>query len=286
MKIWAAWFQGRSVAPESVKRILHLWEAFNPDHELHVIEQSEADAILQKLGIRQDRISPQITSDLVRLWLLNEHGGTWVDATVLPSAPLDTWLPALREPAGLFAFASTGDPNHLLQTWFISASPGNVLIEMFLMEFSRYFGRRRLFPTWKRALRHGALKDYHRFRQKIAERDTLWFVDPEGGFDNAFYPYAVINYTLASLLNRDPALAAIWQKVPHRSAAVPQLIGSLAGDPETPDATFLRHAAEISGLCPVHKLNYRDRRFSALADIVMERNGLRPFTGSTASRAG
>ena len=274
MKIWAAWLQGREAAPPNVRAILSLWERLHPAHDLHVVTQVEADAILQRLAIRQDKISPQVTTNLVRLALLQEHGGTWVDATLLPTKRLDDWLGPLREPAGVFAFSSSGDPNLVLQNWFISADVGNPLIRRLLEVYSDYFQVQRRFPTWKRAVRHGAVLDLMRFKRKVAERDTLWFADPDGGRGSAFYPYAAFNYNLAWLLTTDPDVKANWERVPHRTAMLPHLIGRLAGDADMTDEAFLRHATGLLDVSPVHKLNYRDGRFKRLIAIAADRLGV------------
>lgn len=293
MTIWTAWFQGRDAAPASVRAIFDLWERMNPDREVRVLTQADADAILARHGIRQPNLAPQITADLVRLILLAEEGGTWVDATLLPTRPLSDWLGDLQAPAGLFSFASSGDPNLVFQCWFISAEAGNPLIVRLAEDLADYFRTRRRYPNWKRALGHGAIPQFVEYRKRMAARDTLWFVDPEGGRANPFYPYAVINYSLARILDTEPEMRAIWDRVPFRTAFAPCAIHQLAEDRNNSDAMFLRHAADLLPLAPVHKLNHRDPRFADLVAIagracpaVRCGDHRTPLTGSTACRAG
>lgn len=270
MMIYTAWFQGRDKAPDFVRRVFDLWEAFNPECRLHVVEQAEADAILAEHGISQPRITAQITSDLVRKVLLARTGGVWVDATLLPTRPLAEWLTPELKQAGFFAFRSPGDPNLTLQTWFLYAAPDHPLITAWRDLFVDYLRTPRLYPTWRRALIERRLWAYWTYCRKWAARDTLWFVDPAGGRKSVFYPYAVTFYNFAWMVRSDPDLAAIWDRVPKRWADLPHLIGAMSRDRETPEAAFFQSAEEVLALLPVHKLNSRDGRFAALAAWVAQ----------------
>lgn len=211
--IWTAWFQGRNEAPRHIRRIFDLWEELNPDWRLAVIEEQAASAILRFLGIPQD-YAPQMKADIIRLFLLREFGGVWADATLLPVMPLSEWVCEKLAPAGFFAFRSTGDPNLVLQFWFLAANPGNSLVGKWADLQFDYCRTQRRWPSMKRALYHRALIDYLAHRRRTKSRDTLWFVTPGQGRDNKFHPYSVVNYNLAFLLQADAAAAEVWSNVP------------------------------------------------------------------------
>lgn len=272
--IWAAWLQGRENAPIHVQRILRLWEELNPDYTVNIIDTSDTQKILARFNINQPRITPQVTTDIARSVLLKEQGGVWVDATLLPTAPLSTWLPPLINPAGFFAFRSSGDPNLVLQNWFLASEMGNPLISKWCDFFVEYFQSTRYWPSWKRAAYHAKPLDYIKFRYNINNRNTLWFADPKQGRNCSFYPYAIHNYNLAYLLNNHPELQNIWNQVPSRWACLPQFIGSEAADRETPTKSFIHAMTDILPLSPVHKLNHRDTRFNQLISIVREQHQL------------
>ena len=61
-------------------------------------------------------------SDILRCHLLAEHGGTWVDATVMLSGPMPVDIAA----SPFFAFTRPSDPM-LLASWFIRSSAGHPL---------------------------------------------------------------------------------------------------------------------------------------------------------------
>jgi 2-polyprenyl-3-methyl-5-hydroxy-6-metoxy-1,4-benzoquinol methylase len=62
-------------------------------------------------------------SDILRLHLLAEHGGTWIDATVMLSSP----RPKVLEGLPFFAFTRPEDP-FLLSSWYLQCQPGDQLM--------------------------------------------------------------------------------------------------------------------------------------------------------------
>ena len=275
MKIWAAWLQGRSVAPEFVQKNLSLWEALHPNDTFHVVEQAECDRIIRDLGITNPRLTPQVQTDIVRTWLLATEGGVWVDSTLLPTQRLQDWLTDDLMAQGFFAFRSLGDPNLVLQNWFLASAPRNPLATNWLDNYIDYLRQNRIYPTWKRALWHRKWLQYQSYRRAMRSRDTLWTVEPGRGRDCPFIPYAAHNYNFALALKQNAELAAVWDKVPCRSAHIPQLLATLASDPETMDISLHSALPELLALAPVHKLNHRDPRFTRFAETVAEQFSFR-----------
>lgn len=69
---------------------------------------------------------PEACSDRLRIALLAQHGGVWVDATTYCLRPLDDWLFDVLGP-GFFAFDRPG-PDRLISSWFLAAEPNNYII--------------------------------------------------------------------------------------------------------------------------------------------------------------
>ncbi len=253
-----------------------MWGELNPDYDLRLIEESEAAALLARLGVAQRRITPQVKADLLRSQMLKEHGGVWVDATLLPSKPLSAWLEGDLMQAGFFAFRSHGDPDLVLQNWFLSAEPGNPLMAAWTDLYTDYFRSARFYPSWKRALAGQKPMEYLRYSQARRRGDMRWFVEPDRGRDCPYYPYAVHNYNLAYLLRTNSEVRAIWDRVPKKWSALPLMIGGLARDEATPLPAFLSAASELLGHAPVHKLNNRDVRFDELVSCARTTAGLPP----------
>lgn len=272
MKIWSAWLQGRKNAPEHVQKIFSLWEKLNPEFTLEVLEEDQADEIIIKLGIKQTKISPQVKTNLIRTYLLNEHGGIWVDSTLLPTRPIQSWLFPNLFNEGFFAFRSSGAPELVLQNWFICSEKKHPITQGWLNTYVDYFQSPRYFPTWKRAIFHRKLFDFLKYKIAVSKSDYMYFVDPERGRKCSFYPYAAHNYNLNHLLNTRKDLSSIWKRVPIKYNTLPSMIGEWSKDPDTPVEDFIALSLESLQLSPVHKLNHRDTRFNQLIDRAIDSN--------------
>ena len=128
--IWMLWLQGFTNAPELVKACVQSWCRLNPDHVVHLLDTQSLQKFIPAADLARifaTEKQPEAISNEIRLELLARHGGVWVDATTICARPLDDWLPA-HAPLGFFGFARPG-PDRMLSTWFLAASPANLIIE-------------------------------------------------------------------------------------------------------------------------------------------------------------
>lgn len=127
--IWACWFQGREAAPPLVRKCLDSWERKNPEWEFRCLDARTVERfvpIRDLIDLDNRTITAASLSDIVRISLLHEFGGVWVDATLFCNRPLDDWLPDVMQ-EGFFAFADPV-PTRPLSSWFLSAEPDNRLV--------------------------------------------------------------------------------------------------------------------------------------------------------------
>jgi hypothetical protein len=80
----------------------------------------------QCIDLNRQSLTAASLSDILRILLLREFGGVWIDATLYCNRPLDEWLSGVMS-EGFFAFAAPG-PDRLLSSWFLSAAADNYLI--------------------------------------------------------------------------------------------------------------------------------------------------------------
>ena len=266
MQVWTAWLQGRKNAPSHVRKIFDLWQTLNPKAKLVVLEEAEIQEILRDIGVTDNKLSPQVKTDIARTYLLANEGGVWVDSTLLPTRPLDSWLNAELKAEGFFAFRSSGHPALVLQNWFLYSEQNHPLTRAWLELYCDYFRSKRFLAGSRRIFLSPHILDVFRHRWAIKRRDFEFFVDPKRGRSCRMYPYAIHNYCLFYLLRRDHTLARIWESVPKHYHAQPSVIGYFAGDTETCDEVFLELALELIAHAPVHKLNHREKRFVSLID--------------------
>lgn len=124
--IWQFWAQGFEAAPAIVRRCLETVSQCAAAPVTLLSERTMADHADLPGWLMDKRASIGWTafSDVLRLALLSRHGGTWIDATCLQTAP----MPPEIESEPLFVFRRDSNPM-ILSSWFIRAVPGHSFIE-------------------------------------------------------------------------------------------------------------------------------------------------------------
>jgi hypothetical protein len=141
--IWTCWFQGRNTAPPLVKKCLSSWERNNPGWEFRCLDAASIERYVplrQYIDLDRQSLRAAALSDIVRILLLREFAGVWVDATLLCNRPLDEWLPGVMD-EGFFAFAAPA-PDRPLSSWFLSAGSDNYLVSTWCRRTIEYWSKR------------------------------------------------------------------------------------------------------------------------------------------------
>jgi hypothetical protein len=147
--IWACWFQGRENAPPLVERCLGTWERSNPDWEVRCLDATSVSQyvdLARYVDVKRRPIPPAALSDIVRIMLLREFGGVWVDATLYCNRPLNDWLPAVMG-EGFFAFSAPA-PDRVLSSWFLSAERHHPLVAAWYRRTLDYWCERTEFDDY------------------------------------------------------------------------------------------------------------------------------------------
>lgn len=165
-RIWIAWFQGIEQAPYIVKRCYQSIVKQFGDYEITVItDENYADYVVFPEYIVEKYQKGLITkthfSDLLRIELLSEYGGTWIDATVFCSGG-DIPKYMLESDLFLFQILKPGldGCSTAISSWFITASSDSKIIRLV---------RELLYNYWRHA---NSLIDYfliHDFFQLAIE---------------------------------------------------------------------------------------------------------------------
>src|ERR1700733_14260116 len=127
--VWTCWFQGRENAPPLVKECLTSWERNNPNWKIRCLDATSIERYVplrEYIDLNNQSLTAASLSDILRILLLREFGGVWIDATLYCNRPLDEWLSGVMS-EGFFAFPAPG-PDRLLSSWFLSAAADNYLI--------------------------------------------------------------------------------------------------------------------------------------------------------------
>lgn len=130
-KIWVCWLQGEENAPLLVKKCIASIRRYANNREVIVITNDNlAQYITFPDFIIKNKAKGRITnthfSDIIRIYLLAQYGGTWIDATVYLTGP----LPAFAQNTPLFCYktSSSGTEPIKMSSWFISAQPNHEII--------------------------------------------------------------------------------------------------------------------------------------------------------------
>lgn len=91
--VWVLWLQGREQMPLIVKKCVESIEANSNGRKVVVLSLDDVKNYVNipeyiYAGYRDGRISAAHISDIIRMALLSQYGGFWIDSTVFLSRPL------------------------------------------------------------------------------------------------------------------------------------------------------------------------------------------------------
>lgn len=152
-KVWTCWLQGFDKAPTMVQACQDSMRKYITDREIIQLtyENYKEYVTLPEHIVRKferGQIPPALFADLLRLEVLIQCGGTWMDATILCTEPKlllhDLWIQEIMD-CDLFMFQGLykGDSRfHGISNWFITARRGNrplMVLRDVLTEYWRDF---------------------------------------------------------------------------------------------------------------------------------------------------
>jgi hypothetical protein len=93
-KIWTYVESSEKITP-FMEKCIESWKYHNQGYEIIVLTKTTYKGyVIIPENIRENKIvqTADVFPLLLRLWVLAEHGGLWIDITTLISEPLDNWL--------------------------------------------------------------------------------------------------------------------------------------------------------------------------------------------------
>ena len=139
--IWAFW--DSKEMPEVVKICINNWKELHPDFEINILNNETIHTFLPNFPKLKD-FNPVFKSDLLRLSLLKEYGGIYLDASVFLNQRLDQYISFyIENNLDLLVFSSEGHPNDkkypITESWFIISEKTNLFIEKWLFYLTEVF---------------------------------------------------------------------------------------------------------------------------------------------------
>lgn len=135
VKVWQLWLQGWDEAPPLVSKLSALNEKANPSLEFQRLNLDEAcEMVGLNSRVRQlyedGKIKPSGLADLLRLRIVEQRGGVWLDATVATSPSLTRMLSA--KPNFYLISGRQWDQitarHHTVTNWAFGARPGDTFV--------------------------------------------------------------------------------------------------------------------------------------------------------------
>jgi Capsular polysaccharide synthesis protein len=146
--IWLLWLQGWDNAPWLIKQVAESWEINNPDWNIEYVNLDNLHQYVHDIDYIYDEtknIEPQHKADIIRLSLLENHGGVWADATMLCMQPLDTWVEEAVKPAGLWMYHGHGAGMSCKDgpaIWLIVSEKGSLMVNKWKNACDKYWKNR------------------------------------------------------------------------------------------------------------------------------------------------
>ena len=141
-KIWTYWDNPIKI-PQTVELCIAGWKKFHPEYEIILLTKKNYKGyvtIPEEVREHQNfNDSSQRFSELLRLWVLAEHGGIWIDSNILLKGSMEEWLfPYYAEYSGFYLEGHTKKKEFpVIQSWFIACNKGSPFIRKWKDEFTR-----------------------------------------------------------------------------------------------------------------------------------------------------
>lgn len=114
--------------------------ALHSDVDIKILDERSAGRYFDEIPVSGEiisRLSLPHRSDLLRTFLLVEHGGIWCDPTVFVLNRFENWLyPRMKN--GLFVFTKPG-PDRVISNWFLAAERKNKILQAFFNRLCTYW---------------------------------------------------------------------------------------------------------------------------------------------------
>ena len=130
-KIWTYWHEDIN-KNELVKKCIENWNICN-DYQIVVLNDNNINEYISRSQVIEtfDRI--QIKSDWIRTAIIYEHGGFWLDASIVLNNSLEEWI---NHNVDFFGFYTLNDSKQI-ENWMFGAPKNSILIKKWLDEYEK-----------------------------------------------------------------------------------------------------------------------------------------------------
>jgi hypothetical protein len=138
--MWTYW-DNEDKIPKVVRMCMESWKKWNPDYEVILLTKKNyldyANIPYEITSHKNFNDNPARFSDLVRINVLAEYGGVWVDSSILLKDSIDKWLfPREGEFSGFYIDGFTENKEYpVIENWFFACNKGSKFMRLWRDEF-------------------------------------------------------------------------------------------------------------------------------------------------------
>jgi hypothetical protein len=139
-KIWTYW--DSTELPLIIQKCINSWRKLNPDYEIIILNNDNYTNYIKYCDILSYPACRfvQRISDFMRIHVINQNGGIWVDASTILNQSLDWVLEKYNqgkyEYIGFNIVSKETNPDYpAIENWFMAAPQGSNFIQLWLDEF-------------------------------------------------------------------------------------------------------------------------------------------------------
>lgn len=196
-RIFLFWHNGFQNAPPIVRLCRDSWHAMNPEYEVIELDSENVHDWLDFNLIFPEykSLSVQKFSNLLRMAILEVHGGVWADATLFCAQSLDSMVLA-DEDADLVVLKTTPQQSgRTIHNFFLASAAKNDAINIWLKEYVRFLS------SGVKPLTPGSMRRWRRRRPYLFRTfvGSLFWTSPIVGRQIG-YPYLIAHYQVNRLI--------------------------------------------------------------------------------------
>ena len=225
--VWFLWLQGYENAPFLIKKCWETWKDKNPDWKVIFLCEDNLSEYINldlKHNPKLSRLGKNKQANLIRLKLLGEYGGVWVDATTFCVQPLNSWLQDYFD-SGFFAFCNPGK-DRLMSSWFLASNKNHPIVLKLYQQLFSYLTDDNYRDVNKSLL----MRSFKKILCRNTQTTKYWF-HPLFTKVLKLYPNYNFHYLFTELVRNDYECERLWNETPKLSADVPHKMMKIMHSP-------------------------------------------------------
>jgi hypothetical protein len=139
--MWVFWDNPEHI-PKTVTMCIESWRKYHPDYNIILLTKMNYNEYINipHRIVTHPHFNESMArfSDLIRLYALAEHGGIWLDSSILLKGPVDNWLLPGYEFSGFYLDGFTQKKEYpVIESWFLACHKGSEFVRLWKEEFTK-----------------------------------------------------------------------------------------------------------------------------------------------------